>query len=116
FVGLAPVHGTKTVQEQAPGVTCNPVEGLDRNWYLLAANISLNNSSLVFMTLSLNQVIRRDSRTLLGLLWQTCCETVEFRANTICDICCIQYLRWSLNRKYRLRQKLHHSWCLLRES
>ncbi len=30
--GLAPVHGARTVQEQAPGVTCNPVEGLDCNW------------------------------------------------------------------------------------
>ncbi len=32
--GLAPVHGARTVQEQAPGVTCNSMEGLGCNWYI----------------------------------------------------------------------------------
>ncbi len=34
FLGLAPVHGARALQEQAPGITRNPVEGLDCNWYI----------------------------------------------------------------------------------
>ncbi len=68
FLALLPFMVREPFKSKHRGSLATQWKGLIAIGIFMAANISLNNLSLVLITLSLNQVIRSDSPTLLGLL------------------------------------------------